>query len=541
MGKVTLPLNSLHVANINCSFESGKKFCLVQISHATCLNLNCSSSLVNIPAPIQPYCKHTNISRSLPRINHNKNHDRNTETTPPIHHPSHLTMSQNHHPKTAIEEVARRARAASRQLLSVTPTERDAALSAMHDHLHEARSSILSANLEDKTVAKQRLSSAQITPALYKRLDLSGNKFDILLTGINSVRSLPDPVAACTLSRQIDDGLQLFRVACPIGVVCVIFEARPEAAVQIASLAVKSANAVILKGGREAEKSNAALVIAIRAALLSVEFPIDAVQLVATREEVRELLGQSRYIDLIIPRGSNKLVKYISENTRIPVMGHADGICSVYVDASADAKQARDIVIDAKAQYPAVCNAAETMLIHKHAVTTVLPVIGAGLAAAGVEVRADAASKAVLKSVSGLTVVNSTEQDYDTEFLELTLAVKVVESLEEAIEHINEHGSGHTDCIVTEDEAAANKFLAMVDSAGVYHNASTRFADGYRLGFGAEVGVSTHRTHARGPVGLEGLMIYKYQLRGKGHVVKPYVDGDKKLKHKDTPEKLPPS
>lgn len=425
-------------------------------------------------------------------------------------------------------------------MLSVSPKEKHAALSAMHDHLAEAKASILAANKTDKIASQKRLAEGRISPSLLKRLDLGGSKFDALLTSIKSVRALPDPVGACSLSREIDEGLELYRVACPIGVICVIFEARPEAAVQIASLAVKSANAVILKGGREAEKSNAALVIAIRAALLSVEFPIDAVQLVATREEVRELLDQSQYIDLIIPRGSNELVKYISNNTRIPVMGHADGICTVYVDASAEEDKARDIVVDAKAQYPAVCNAAETMLVHKDALATVLPVIGAGLAAAGVEVRADPAAGAVLQKVEGLKVVAATEEDYNTEFLDLRLAVKVVESVDEAVVHINEHGSGHTDCIVTEDESSAKRFLAMVDSAGVYHNASTRFADGFRLGFGAEVGVSTHRTHARGPVGLEGLMIYKYKLFGKGHVVKPYVDGAKTLKHKDTPGKLPP-
>lgn len=441
---------------------------------------------------------------------------------------------------TNIEDVARRARAASRAMLSLSTSEKDVALVAMYEHLSLAKDEILLANASDKSAAQARLAEGLISPSLVKRLELGGKKFDGLLTGIASVCALPDPVGACSLSREIDEGLQLYRVACPIGVICVIFEARPEAAVQIASLAVKSANAVILKGGKEAEKSNAALVDAIRAALRSVKFPEDAVQLVATREEVRELLDQSKYIDLIIPRGSNELVKYISNNTRIPVMGHADGICSVYVDESADAAKATDIVVDAKAQYPAVCNAAETMLIHRGAVEKVLPVIGAGLAAAGVEVRVDAASKGVLETVQSLKVVDASPEDYDTEFLELTLAVKVVDSLDEAIAHINEHGSGHTDCIVTEDEASAKRFLAMVDSAGVYHNASTRFADGFRLGFGAEVGVSTHRTHARGPVGLEGLMIYKYKLLGQGHIVKPYVDGDKVLKHKDTPENKPP-
>lgn len=410
----------------------------------------------------------------------------------------------------------------------------------MREQLSQSKERILEANVQDISAAKARLAEGKISASLVKRLELGGAKFDGVLTGIASVRSLGDPVGECSLSRQIDDGLQLYRVACPIGVICVIFEARPEAAVQIASLAVKSANAVILKGGKEAEKSNAALVEAIRAGLKSVNFPEDAVQLVATREEVRELLDQSKYIDLIIPRGSNALVKYITNNTRIPVMGHADGICSVYVDETASPSKAANIVVDAKAQYPAVCNAAETMLVHRNALNSVLPVVGAALAEACVELRADAASKAVLDGVKGLKVVDVSAVDYDTEFLELILAVKVVDTVDEAIAHINEHGSGHTDCIITEDEGAAKRFLGMVDSAGVYHNASTRFADGFRLGFGAEVGVSTHRTHARGPVGLEGLMIYKYKLLGNGHTVKPYVDGDKELKHKDTPDQLPP-
>lgn len=425
-------------------------------------------------------------------------------------------------------------------MLSLSTDQKNAALKSVREFLSSSKEKILAANQKDKDAAKARLDQGDLSQSLFKRLELSGKKFDAVLSGVDSVASLPDPVGQCSLSREIDAGLQLYRVACPIGVICVIFEARPEAAVQIASLAVKSANAVILKGGREAENSNSALVSSIRSALSAVSFPEDAVQLVSTREEVKLLLAETKNIDLIIPRGSNQLVRYITENTRIPVMGHADGICAVYVDSAADAKRARDIVVDAKAQYPAVCNAAETLLIHSDALETILPTIGEGLARAGVEVHADEASKAVLDKVDNLKVVPAVPEDYDTEFLDLTLAVKVVDSVAEAIEHINEHGSGHTDCIVTEDKEAASTFLSMVDSAGVYHNASTRFADGFRLGFGAEVGVSTHRTHARGPVGLEGLMIYKYKLMGDGHIVRPYVNGEKSLNHKDTPERIPP-
>lgn len=449
-------------------------------------------------------------------------------------------MSKTDSEVTSIETVAKRARAASRAMLSISGDERNRALQAMHGHLSAAREEILQANAKDKQAATARLSKGEVSAALTKRLELGGRKFEALLAGVASVRALPDPVGQCTLSRELDSGLQLFRVSCPIGVVAVVFEARPEAAVQIASLAVKSANAVVLKGGREAEASNHVLVSTMRAALRDVGCPQDAIQLVATREQVRELLLQTKYIDLVIPRGSNQLVKFVTENTRIPVMGHADGLCAVYVDREADAEQAANIVVDAKAQYPAVCNAAETLLVHRDAARTQLPVIGAALARAGVEVRCDEASKALLSDVKGLSVSPAAPCDYDTEFLDLILAVKVVDSIDDAIAHINEHGSGHTDAIVTRDAQAARKFLNLVDSAGVFHNASTRFADGFRLGFGAEVGVSTHRTHARGPVGLEGLMIYKYKVMGNGHVVAPYVDGEKHFMHKDTPDLSPP-
>jgi glutamate-5-semialdehyde dehydrogenase len=292
-----------------------------------------------------------------------------------------------------------------------------------------------------------------------------------------------------------------------------------------------------LKGGMEGEHSNTAIVATIRKALRSVAFPEDAVQLVATRDQVRELLAQDKYVDLIIPRGSNELVRYITQNTRIPVMGHADGICAVYVDGAADPAKAARIVVDSKAQYPAVCNAAETLLVDRAALQ-LLPDIARALAAAGVKILADPAAltalrDAVYEAPAGLEVASAGPEDFDTEFLDLVMAVKIVDGVEEAVAHINAHGSGHTDCIVTEDKMVASRFLAAVDSAGVFHNASTRFADGFRFGFGAEVGVSTHRTHARGPVGLEGLMIYKYKMFGSGHVVAPYADGEREFMHKD--------
>ncbi|MEM7263168.1 MAG: glutamate-5-semialdehyde dehydrogenase, partial [Planctomycetota bacterium] len=323
------------------------------------------------------------------------------------------------------------------------------------------------------------------------------------------------------------------------GVIGIIFEARPEAAVQIASLCMKSSNAVILKGGREAAQSNAVIVDAFREALAEIEsFPVDAVQLLATREEVRDLLDQDEWVDLIIPRGSNELVRSIQENTRIPVLGHADGICAVYVDAAADVEKAVTVVVDSKAQYPSVCNATETLLVHADAVESVFPAVVRGLKEAGVELRCDERSSAVANA-EGANWKAAIDEDYSTEFLELILAVKVVDSLDEAIEHINAHSSHHTEAIVTEDVSAAEEFMSRIDSAGVYHNASTRFADGFRYGFGAEVGVSTNKTHARGPVGLDGLVIYKYRMYGRGQGVSGYGAGKKPFLHDDLPKQLP--
>lgn len=432
-----------------------------------------------------------------------------------------------------IEALARRARVAARAIQSSSGAARDGALAAVHAGLAASRDVLLAANARDKVAAGSALAQGAVAPALVKRLDLSGRKFDAVLDGVKSVERLADPVGVVSLARKVDEGLELFRVSCPIGVVAVVFEARPEAAVQIAALSVKSGNAVILKGGKEGEESNKAIVSCIREALREADFPEDAVQLVATREEVRELLDQDDFVDLIIPRGSNALVKFITENTKIPVMGHADGICAVYLGADADVEKAVAVAVDSKAQYPAVCNAAETLLIDRAALGRVLPAVGLAMASAGVTLRADLEAKSVLDSVDGLTVMLASDDDFRTEFLDLIMAVKVVAGVDEAIAHVNEHGSGHTDAIVTEDEEVARQFMAGVDSAGVFHNASTRFADGFRYGFGAEVGVSTHRTHARGPVGLEGMMIYKYKLLGSGQTVAPYADGRKEFLHED--------
>ena len=434
-----------------------------------------------------------------------------------------------------VEQMARRARSAAWRLAGLTTGVKDRAVAAVRESLERRRDDILAANREDRRDAEVEVSAGRLSAALARRLDLEGTKFDAMLQGLDDLLGLPDPVGQVTLARRLDEGLDLYRVTCPIGVIGVIFESRPEAAVQIASLTLKSSNAVILKGGREASRSNQALISAVREALETVpQFPVDAVQLALTREEVRALLDLDEWVDLIIPRGSGELVRSIQESTRIPVLGHADGICAVYLDRAADPRKAVRVTVDSKVQYPAVCNAAETLLVDEPLVESLLPEIGRALVEAGVEIRADDRSRPHLPGA-----VAAAEDDFETEFLDLVLAVKVVSSVEEAVEHINRHGSHHTDAIVTEDRQAAEYFLSRVDSAGVFHNASTRFADGFRYGLGAEVGVSTSKTHARGPVGLEGLVIYKYRLHGDGQGVAAYGPGKKAFLHEPLEPRLP--
>mmetsp|Transcript_1335 Transcript_1335/g.2120 ORF Transcript_1335/g.2120 Transcript_1335/m.2120 type:complete len:487 (-) Transcript_1335:86-1546(-) len=427
---------------------------------------------------------------------------------------------------TDLELVAQRARAASHALASASCEKKNKALEAIAEEMIKQRADIEKANRDDKKAAEKD----GVSSALHARLNLEGDKFDGLLQGLSDVRAVDDPVGTVSLARELDDNLDLYRVTCPIGVLCIIFESRPEAAVQIASLAIKSSNAVILKGGREALKSNQAIVACFQKGLKAAGLPEDSVQLVSSREDVSALLKLDQYIDLVIPRGSNQLVRSVMDNTKIPVMGHADGICSVYLDKYADEEKAVKLVVDSKTQYTAACNSAETLLVHEDCVDTILAKIGEGLAAAKVKLHADQKSLPLLPKHC---TVESTEQDYRTEFLDLEMAVKVVRNIDEAIEHINTHGSHHTDMIITENGVEAERFLEGVGSANVYHNASTRFADGFRYGFGAEVGVSTNRIHARGPVGLEGLLIYKYRLHGKGQIVGDYGKGKNSFKHKD--------
>jgi glutamate-5-semialdehyde dehydrogenase len=431
---------------------------------------------------------------------------------------------------TTLRDMAMNTRKAAARLGVLGPEQRDEALEAVARALEQAEQAIVAANLTDREAAQ----AEGISPALLARLKMDAAKLHSEVAGVRSVKALPDPVGKVDIRRELDEGLVLTRVSCPLGVVAVIFEARPDAVIQIASLALKSGNGVILKGGREALRSCQAIVEAIHAGLAGTAVDPEAVLLLSTREESVELLALDGYVDLVIPRGSNALVRFVQQNTRIPVLGHADGICHLYVDRAADIQKAVALAVDAKTQYPAVCNAIETLLVHDEIAAAYLPKAATALGAKGVTLRLDAASTVLLANVPGFAFEDATEDDWRTEYGDLILAVKVVDSLEQAIEHINAYSSHHTDAIATEDPAAAETFLAQVDSAGVFHNCSTRFADGNRYGFGAEVGISTQKMPPRGPVGLEGLVTYKYQLRGSGQVVADYVgEAARRFTHRD--------
>ena len=412
-----------------------------------------------------------------------------------------------------IQTLAQAARNASR-MLATTPSElRATVLSKLAEALERQAPTILAANAEDLRAARDVLDAASL-----QRLALDATKLAAMAQGVRAVAALPDPLHRVQLRRQLDEGLELTRVACPLGVLCVIFEARPDALIQISALALKSGNAVLLKGGSEAAHSNAALLALVQQALRETGLPEAAVQGLPDRAAVAALLQRPDLVDLVIPRGSNALVRSIQDSTRIPVLGHSEGICHLYLDAAADTAMAVALVRDAKLQYPSACNAVETVLLHRQAAAQLLPALVADLAPRGVELRGCPTCVELLP-----TLTKATEADWDTEYGGPILALKVVEDLDGALAHIRLHGSGHTEAIVTEDAAAAARFLAEVDAAGVFHNASTRFADGFRYGFGAEVGISTGRIHARGPVGIEGLLSYRYLLRGSGHRVEDYA------------------
>lgn len=410
-------------------------------------------------------------------------------------------------------EIAKNTREASLKLANLSSEVKNLALQNVAESLEANRNKIIEANKQDLKDAKNMVKSGELTQAAFNRLKLDDNKMDTMILGVNDLIKLDDPINKCLLARELDSGLNLYKISCPIGVIGIIFEARPDVISQISGLAIKSANAVILKGGKEAINTNKAVFEAIQEALNKVEnFPKNAINQVFSREDVNKMLDMNQYIDLIIPRGGNALVKYIQENTKIPVLGHADGICHIFIDESADLKMATEIIIDAKTQYPSVCNAVETLLIHKDFKY----------------------ANELLEAIKNADVkLTDNPERWDFEYSDKILAYKFVSGVDEAIDHVNNYGSGHTDAIVTDNMQNAEKFLNEVDSANIYHNVSTRFSDGYRYGFGAEVGISTNKTHARGPVGLEGLTIYKYKLYGSGQIVKDYAEGKKHFTHKD--------
>ena len=421
-----------------------------------------------------------------------------------------------------IAEKAKKAKTAAILLSAVKTDVKNAALAQIAEALKNRKDEIIAANQKDLRIAEKN----KLAKPLLKRLKFDENKIADVCAGIESLIKLDDPVGKTLSATELDEGLNLYKVSCPIGVIGVVFESRPDALVQISTLCLKSGNAVLLKGGSEASNTNKILAKVIAEASVKAGIPIGWIQLLETRQHVAEMLKLDDYIDLVIPRGSNEFVRYIMNHTNIPVLGHAEGICHVYVDASADINMAGRIAVDSKCQYVAVCNATETLLVANKIAKEFLPKIKVAFEARNVELRGCKKTRSIIK------VKPATEKDWSTEYLDYILSIKVVDGVDEAIEHINHYGSHHTDAIVTQDKATAEKFLDLVDSAGVFWNCSTRFSDGYRYGLGAEVGVSTTKIHARGPVGLEGLLIYKWKLLGSGQIVADYAEGKKKFSHK---------
>ncbi len=422
----------------------------------------------------------------------------------------------------SLAALAQQTQTAARSLATLPLAVRNQAIAAIAAALSAAAPEILAANAADCEAAERD----GISKPLYGRLKLDAAKLKGAIAGAQDVAQLPDPIGAVQIHRELDQGLIMQRVACPLGVLGVIFEARPDAVIQIATLAIKSGNGVILKGGKEAVRSCEALVQAIHQGLSAVNLDPATVRLLTTREETLALLKLDAYVDLIIPRGSNAFVRFVQENTRIPVLGHADGLCHLYIDRAADLAQAIPIIVDAKTQYPSACNSIETLLVHQEIAADLLPQLAAAMP--NVELRGDAPTREIIE------IAATTEQDWSTEYSDLILSIKLVDSLAAAVEHINHYGSRHTEAIVTEDAEAAASFMAQVDAAGLFHNCSTRFSDGFRYGFGAEVGISTQKLPPRGPVGLEGLVTYQYRVTGRGHIAATYSgEAAKPFTHRD--------
>jgi glutamate-5-semialdehyde dehydrogenase len=425
----------------------------------------------------------------------------------------------------SIRAIAENCKRASRVLASITSERRSAAIRTAAELVEQNSAILLEAMAQDLDDAKRMVAGGEITAATVERLRLTDKKIAEMTRSMLSVAELPEPIGRVLQRTELDTGLILEKITCPFGVLAIIFEARPDAVTQISALGLKSANAVILKPGSEVERTAAALVGIIRQALVNKGLPEDAVTLVTGRESVQQLLGMSDVVDMVIPRGSKQLVEFVQANTHMPVLGHAEGVCHIYVDAAADPDMALAIIDDAKTDYPAACNAAETVLVHEEIARSFLPKLAERMRLRKVLIRGCEEARAILSDPSVEPVA---DREWHTEYLDLVLAVRVVKSMNDAIDHIHTYGSAHTETIVTQDATAAERFLGEVDAAGVFHNASTRFSDGFRYGFGAEVGVSTSKFHARGPVGIEGLTTYKYVLRGSGQLAHRYRSPDGK-------------
>lgn len=421
-----------------------------------------------------------------------------------------------------MDELARQVKESSIKLAAAGTELKNKALANIAESLNERKEEIIKANQEDL----DRSEKENLPAPLLKRLKFDEESISDVVEGIQSLINLEDPAGKTLLSTELDDGLELFKVTCPIGVIGIIFESRPDALVQISTLCLKSGNGVLLKGGSESRETNRILTDIIIDASQKAGIPSNWAALLETRSDVNDMLKMDGYIDLIIPRGSNDFVRYIMDNSKIPVMGHADGICHCYVDDDADQDMAVKIVIDSKTQYVAVCNATETLLVHEKAAPGFLPEIKKSLDSKNVELVGCPKTQALI------SVEPASEEDWQTEYLDYKLSIKVVSGLDEAVDHINTYGSGHTDSIITRDTGKAARFMDYVDSGNVLWNCSTRFSDGFRYGFGAEVGISTSKIHSRGPMGLDGLVIYKYKLKGNGHVVEEYSNRSRTFKHR---------
>lgn len=422
-----------------------------------------------------------------------------------------------------VETKANEAEQAALKLANISEGERNNALNKAAEAIEKHQDKIIESNKEDLDEAEKLLKKGEYTQAFVDRLKVDKDKVQTIVRMIRSVAELEDPLNRTLAATELDEDLELYKVSVPIGVIGSIFESRPDVLPQISSLCLKSGNSVILKGGSEAEKSNEILFEILREATADTCIPEGWIQLIEARKEVRELLEMDEKADLLVPRGSKNFIRYIQENSKIPVLGHAEGLCHTYVDRDAELEKAIKVSFDGKVQYPAVCNATETLLVHEEIGSDFLPKISDKYKEAGVEIRGCEKTQEILKEIK-----KAVDEDWKTEYLDLIISIKIVEDLEEAINHINTFGSKHTDCIVSEDRKRLQRFMEGVDSSSVMANASTRFSDGFRYGLGAEVGISTGKIHARGPVGLDGLTTYKYYVVGDGHIVDAYSGGDAK-------------